>query len=336
MRLVGRWACPSALLAIAVLLTGCPKKNVTAEGEGGVDAGAADGAVGTNVDGGGGGDDVEPVYDTKGPPVEIAVKLCTGLHEMPEKKRAACCSTTPGIVMQPECVRNLSAALRANAIELTQADVDSCLAAFDKTLDGCDWVGPFPPGPPPACMTILKGKIGAGAKCRSTLECKDGMRCIGVGPTTAGKCSAAKNTGESCGHTTDTLATFVRQNDVDIHHPECKEKCFKHKCSPPIADGGECQSSVDCDKGLQCIPVPGTGGPGKGMPKKKCGPRANPKENEACPGGVCDGDLQCINNKCTARKPAGETCSADHECRGGCLKGDGGATGKCGMRCDLR
>ena len=71
-------------------------------------------------------------------------------------------------------------------------------------------------------------------------------------------------------------------------------------------------------------------------PQKKCERRALPKEGEACPGGVCGADLQCISNKCAARKASGQECTTDFECRGGCLRSDAGTKGKCGPRCDIR
>jgi hypothetical protein len=323
----------AVLLGLPFLLAACPKKNTaTTEGDAASTA-ASDGGS----EGGAGEDDVEPVYpiEPNAPPVPLATKLCVGLTEMPEKKRSACCNIAPGIVVTTECVRTLSAALRYKAVEIAEPDVDKCLAAFGKTLEGCDWVGPFAPGPPPECMGILKGKLAAGAKCRSSLECSGDLRCLGVGPTTPGKCGPAKATGEVCGGTVDTLATYVRQNDLDKQHPECKEKCIKHKCAPPSGEGGGCQTSGDCQEGLQCLPAPG-GAPKVGVPQKKCTAKDIPKEGEPCPGGVCQGELQCIKNKCAARKPTGQECTNDFECKGGCLKPDAGDKGKCGPRCDIR
>ena len=203
-----------AVLGVACVLAGCAKKTT-----GTADA-AADRGVAAAADAGadaGDGDDVESVYplDPNAPIVPLAQKLCAGLTEMPEKKRAACCSATPGVVVTSECTRTLSAAIRSNAIELSEPAVDRCISAFEKTLEGCDWVGPFPPGPPPECQGLVKGLLPEGARCRSSLECGGSLRCRGVGPTTAGKCGGARAVGEICGGTTDALATFVRQTDVD-------------------------------------------------------------------------------------------------------------------------
>lgn len=320
------------LLAAAAIVAACSKKD-DAKPE--TDASTAKNATNAMADasanagdGGAGGDDVEPVYPIEPNAVAhpLAQRLCETLHEMPEMKRAACCSATPGIVVTSECTRMLSAALRHAAVDLAEGDVDACRSAFDRTLAGCDWVGPFPPGPPAACLGIIKGKLAAGQKCRSSLECSGELRCLGVGPTTPGKCGPQKAAGDLCGGTTDTLSGYTRQNaDLDKRHPECRstERCIKHKCAAPATEGSACQTTGDCSDGLQCL-------------QKKCTARPLPKDGEACPGGVCEGDLQCIKNKCAARKPAGEACTADFECRGGCSKRDGGATGTCGPRCDIR
>jgi len=324
--------------ALSALLLGCPKKKGETSGDAGPADASADAASG--ADGAApasGGDDVRPVYpiDPNIPPNPLAQKLCAGLTEMPEKKRAACCQTTPGIVVTTECTRTLSAALQYEAVSLDEGAVDACVAAFEKTLDGCDWVGPFAPGPPPPCQGLLKGLLSYGQKRRSTLECSGTLRCKGVGPTTPGHCSAPNGNGEICGGTVDTLATYVRQTDIDKDHPECAAgRCIKHRCGPPAPENGECQVTLDCEDGLQCI---GGGTPPKkpkkgehAAPVRKCVRRPLPKEGEPCPGGVCAGDLGCVMSKCTARKATGATCANDFECRGGCVQG------KCGPRCDLR
>lgn len=307
-----------------------------------VDASVGADASAASHDGGaaGGGEDVEPVYpiETSAPPVPVAARLCEALTTLPEKKRAACCKASPGIVLATECTRQLSAAVRHGALAVDDKDVDACIKAFDELLAGCDWVGPFPPGPPPACQGIFKGRLAAGQKCRSSLECAGDLRCKDLGPTTVGKCGLA-GIGEetSCGGTVDSLATYTRQNDVDRRHPECKERCIKHKCQSPIGEGGACLISTDCQEGLQCLPAAGAAPMKNGQAPRKCvAGKAPSKEGEPCPGAVCEGSLQCIRGTCAARKSGGEACTDDFECRGGCLKSDGGTKGTCGPRCDIR
>lgn len=334
MRLV--WSGP--VLLASLLLLGCPDKpKADARDASVADATSVLASDGGGDGGAGGGDDIQPVYpvETNAPPIPLAEKLCSGMSTTPEKKRSTCCHTTPAVVVTGECTRALSASIRHNAIALEEKDVDACLKAFDTTLEGCDWVGPFPPGPPPECQGILKGKLAAGTKCRSSLECGGEQRCLGLGPTTIGKCGPPGADGESCGGTVDALAGFTRQNDIDKRHPECKDRCIKHKCSVPVGENGACLISADCQDGMQCLV--GTGAaPKTGVALRKCvSSKAPAKDGEPCPGGVCEGGLQCIRSKCAARKPTGEACTDDFECRGGCLR-DGGTKGTCGPRCDIR
>lgn len=334
----------SPLLGFAALLAlaGCSKPSVEtreagAPADASTSASATAAAVDAGGDGGSGGEDVEPVYpiEANAAPEPLAEKLCNALTTMPEKKRAECCKATPSIVITAECTRQLSAAIRHRALTVEPAAIDACITAYEKTLEGCDWVGPFAPGPPAACQGIFQGKLAAGQKCRSSLECSGDLRCKDLGPTTTGKCGPA-GTGEetSCGGTVDSLATYTLQNDVDKRHPECRDRCIKHKCQPPIGQDGACLISSDCQEGMQCLPLPNA--PRVGNPPKRCvAGKAPAKEGEPCPGAVCEAPLQCIRGTCAARKATGEACVDDFECRGGCLK-DGGTKGQCGPRCDIR
>ena len=327
--------------ACAVFVLGCPKAKTDAVDGGASETGAAVAThpidAGTGDDGG--SDDVEPVYpiEPNKPPVPLAAKLCEGLTTLQEKKRSACCNTTPGIVLATECTRLVSAALRHNALELAERDVDTCIAALDKSLEGCDWVGPFPLPPPAECQGIFKGKTTAGAKCRSSLECQGDMHCGGLTPTSPGRCAPPGVGGEACGAAVDPLVSFARQSSADKRHPDCKERCIKHHCAPPVAEGGACLITADCRDGLQCLPAGAPSPKLSGPAPKKCVTGKPPgKDGEACPGGLCEEGLQCVRGKCAVRKAAGLECTDDFECKGGCLKGDGGTKGKCGPRCDIR
>ncbi len=281
-------------------------------------------------------EDVGPVYrvDPAAADHPLAKKLCEGLTGMPEAKRAACCKATPGIVMTSECTRTLSAALATRAVTLDPVAVDRCLAAFERTLEGCDWVGPFAPGPPAECQGIVEGTLAEGATCRSSLECAGSLRCHGAGPTSPGKCGRPKADGELCGASVDTLATYVRQSDVDRLHPECKERCTKHRCAPAAVEGATCATTAECNDGLQCIAGPTAARTSK--TSKRCLPAPPAKEGEPCRGGICEHDLACIKGTCSAPKKAGDACTSDFECRGGCLRSDLARAGTCGPRCDLR
>lgn len=314
----------ATLAIVAILpLAGCPSTN-DAPGKDGKDASAAAKVVSMDAGADAEADDeVRPVYDVSpsDPPEPHALRLCKALSEVQEEKRAACCKIAPRMVLTDECSRMLGAAIRAKAVTLADADIDACISGLQKRYDGCDWVGPFPPGPPAECTALVKGTLADGARCRSSLECAGTSHCAGLTPTRAGKCAPPAPDGASCGGTVDPLVGFARQT-TEQSHPDCQSRCIEHKCGAPKKDGATCAITAECEDGSQCI-------------AKKCAKAAPAKVGQACPGGLCEAPAECIQGTCSVKKAAGETCAADFECKGGCLKSDAGK-GACGPRCDIR
>jgi hypothetical protein len=252
------------------------------------------------------------------------------VQETPEKRRALCCGEKPGIVFVSACERALTAALRAGVIVLDAPAVERCVAAVDRAYAGCEWPGHQSPPLPDECQGAIQGKLTQSQPCRSSLECAADLRCHGSGPNRGGECGPAKEAGEKCGPATDALASYARQDSWEESHPECKGYCARNQCAPLIALGGACDNHASCGKGRHCI-------------AKKCSDAALPRAGEPCAEGVCDKGYVCLANKCAARKRAGEKCTHDWECLGGCIlapdagpRTDGGASGVCGRMCGVR
>jgi hypothetical protein len=270
------------------------------------------------------GDDVvRPVYPVDVKPDAIAIKLCDALHALPEKTRSGCCAESPGFTIASECARVVSAALQSKAVSLDAVDVDKCVADLGQTYAGCDWVGSHKIVPPPSCEGILHGTIKEGASCRSSVECLDGLRCAGVGPTSVGRCESPGDEGASCGGSVDVLDRYTRQQKSELKHPACKGICDRHRCVPTPAVGAPCKASVSC-------------GPGKACVNDKCAVARVQKRGDPCADGECDAGLYCIKGRCVGPQPAGAECSTEFECVGACLLSDGGTKGKCGKRCGAR
>ncbi|HRI68777.1 MAG TPA: hypothetical protein PK156_31325 [Polyangium sp.] len=271
-----------------------------------------------------GTDAIEPVYSKiAGPPDPRAEKFCAALHELPAKRRADCCSSSPGFLLTSECVRTLSHALRDKSVDLDSAAVETCVSAMNTAHEGCEWVGPTNVNVPSACEGIIRVAVAEGKTCRSSLECVDGLRCLGVGPTDAGVCRKPLPTGYPCTLAVDTLAALTRQDHLDVQHPECTGFCSQRRCQDTVALQGACKTSEACGAGRVCL-----GG--------KCVEGALPTEGKPCAQGACANGLRCDAGTCHARKSAGARCSNDTECQGGCIRGDGGKEGTCGMKCNLR
>lgn len=270
------------------------------------------------------GDDVEPVYPKiAGPPDPLAEKLCGALHEFPVKRRAECCSSSPGFSLTNECIRMLSHALRDKSITIESAAVDACASAMQTAHEGCEWVGPTNVSLPAACDGILQGNVAEGKRCRSSLECADGLRCLGLGPTDSGVCRKPLPSGYPCSLAVDPLAAVTRQDAMESKHPECSGICAQRRCRDAVALHGACKTHVECGRGQVCL-----GG--------SCEAGALPGEGKPCAQGACASGLRCEKDTCVARKNAGASCTSDIECRGGCVRGDAGKEGTCGPKCTLR
>ena len=220
--------------------------------------------------------------------LERARQLCHVLQGGPAERRAECCGGRPSGHVESSCVRDLSLALAEDRIELDTAKVESCRVATARALEGCDWVTPGQPVPPPECQALVVGRVALGGVCRSSLECQGQLHCEGSSPTQAGRCAAPQAPPAACAPAADGLATYLFARDLERGHPTCAGTCslLTHRCeatppasaTPSSAPGNEaalavsdhpgrgskrageaCQTDFDCAQG-GCNGNPGTCG----------------------------------------------------------------------------
>ncbi|MCK6544805.1 hypothetical protein L6R52_02985 [Myxococcota bacterium] len=263
---------------------------------------------------------VRPVYAATASVDPLVTRVCEALHGLPRKRRAACCSEQPGVVLTSECERNLGAAFASKALTLDPRAVAACETAMADAHAGCDWVGPWSPELPTACRGLVEGTLELGAKCRSSLECRDGLRCLGAGPTDPGVCGPPLAAGRMCSTAVDTLAVYARQDDFEKTHPSCRGYCERNRCLDSLPIGGKCSNNSECGTGNRCA-------------EGKCVEGSFAPEGAACLGGDCAPGLRCTAGRCVAPKPLGAECSSDTECLAGCVIPDGATRGTCAMRC---
>jgi hypothetical protein len=267
-------------------------------------------------------DEVRPVYPPQvGAPSPLAQRLCQALQEIPARRRAECCGGSPTLMLAGECTRMLSAALGSGAVKLQAPAVEACAQAMEQAHQGCEWVGPQPPSTPEACRGLMQGTLMLGARCRSSLECAEGLHCHGVGPTDTGVCAPPGGAGELCGFSVDALATYTRQDTLEHPHPQCQGYCSKRQCAEPVASGGTCTVEAQCALGLHCASGQCVQG--------EVAPLSQPCVDEGCQEGA-----RCVQLSCATPKPSGAPCERDAECLGGCIRPDAGPRGTCGPRCD--
>ncbi|MGZ6069693.1 MAG: DUF7107 domain-containing protein [Myxococcaceae bacterium] len=212
----------------------------------------------------------------------------------------------------------LSLALRGGGLDLDAKRTAECVDLQVAALQGCGWIGPASVALPETCEALTLGKLEPGARCRSALECREGLRCRGLGPTQPGVCDAPGPPATACELGTDPLAVYLRQDARS--HPECSGACVRRTCVPAVAIGEACTFTAQCGSGNHCA-----GG--------RCAPGRWASEGQPCVVGACEPGTSCRGGTCARRNREGERCRADQECVGACLRPDGGADGTCGMRC---
>jgi hypothetical protein len=268
-----------------------------------------------------GEDEIKPVYpQLKGEPDPAVRRLCTALHVLPGQRKAACCEGSSTSNVGGQCESVVTVALRSGAITLDHAALDRCVEAMEKAHQGCDWVTPLSSTVVPECEGVLRGQFPEDSKCRSSLECAEGLHCHGAGPTNIGYCGKPRE-GGSCNTGVDVLATYARQDNIDKGHPECAGQCYQHRCIPALAVGDACQSNIPCGVGAHC-----SGG--------HCVAKPLAVEGEACAEQLdCAVGLHCAGGSCRGKGGEGEKCERDLDCRATCLKDPGQKRGVCGHRC---
>jgi hypothetical protein len=312
-----------AALAPFALTPGCHRDDAPSPAGAGASASASspDAAALASASGGKGEDEVRPVYPLlKGEPEPAARKLCAALHEVPARAKAACCQGTSGSSLASLCEGVVTAALRAGAVTIEAEAIDRCAAAMDQAHQGCEWVTPLSSPVAPECEGLVRGRLAENDVCRSSLECADGLRCHGAGPTSTGRCGKPA-AGGSCNTGVDVLATYARQDGYDKAHPECTGVCSQHRCQPALALGEACKSSAACGPGVRCV-------------AGHCAAKAPGAEGEKCADVLdCASGLHCTGGVCKAKGGEGAVCERDLDCRASCLKAKGQARGVCGHRC---
>ena len=258
--------------------------------------------------------DVKPAFD--GAPRQIDAKvaaLCEALHQMPAERKAACCRGQTAAHFGGECARVVALALEQGTLQLQHPE--ACVKDLVASHQGCGWVGPNAQPLPASCVGLTAGRIAEGKRCRSTLECVPGLRCLGAGPTAAGTCAPPGQAGMACELSVDVLVSYLRQTLPP--HLECAGFCQRHRCEPMLTDGGACTLDAQCPQGQRCA--------------GSCVAGALGAAGERCVPGGCVAGLRCITGTCAMPKAEGQECAHDAECLGACLPADGGR--RCGPGC---
>jgi hypothetical protein len=160
------------------------------------------------------------------------------------------------------------------------------------------------------CDRILVGAQAEGQPCLFSVECKDGLACVGYKIGQDGKCQKPSKAKEAC--TGQPYGTIINDTAAALHHPACAKGAFCDgtTCQPRVVAGKPCDKSDACAEGLACV-------------QGKCGTRG--AEASACGAATdcafglwCDRSANAGSGKCMAKRPEGRSCSSEDACKGRC------------------
>ena len=177
------------------------------------------------------------------------------------------------------------------------------------------------------CDRVLVGIQDAGEGCRFSVECKDGLACVGYQIGVDGTCKKPPKVGEPC--TVQRFGTILNVQAAELHHPACAPagSCDGKTCVARIAAGQPCVGDTSCVAGLSCVMArcqkpSATGGP--------CYLSA-----DCTYGSFCNRSPNAPSGKCEPARPGGAECPVADACRGRCdmpsrgADAGSGAPGKC-------
>lgn len=198
----------------------------------------------------------------------LAQRVCSVLQREPAQRRQQCCGGDPERHLASECQSALAPALERGSLSIDAAALEACARASAEQQQGCSWVTPGQPLPPAACQGLTRGRLSAGATCRSALECQSPLHCAGSTPSEPGRCALPGEEGSACATQSDPLAALLFSGDLERAHPSCSGSCslLTRRCeaasaaaaqrssgkaaSRQTAGSGEaCQSDFDCASG---------------------------------------------------------------------------------------
>jgi hypothetical protein len=237
------------------------------------------------------------------------------------------------------CARDMSLATARGRVTFDQGAADKCVdmlrrAPLNQSSEA-DTIFTHAP-----CDRVLVGTQGEDDPCRFSVECKDGLACVGYRIGGEGICKKPPRLKETCAR--QPFGTTLNETAASLHHPACVRGawCDGGTCKPRVTTGKACTSGLECADGLACV----TG---------KCGARvpaggACVHESDCVFGLRCDrsggagapplnGTVDAGGGRCAVKRPEGESCTSFDDCKGRCdlPKSTGGvrAPGRCVSVC---
>jgi len=160
------------------------------------------------------------------------------------------------------------------------------------------------------CDRVLVGTEGEGQPCLFSIECKEGLACVGYKIGEDGTCKKPPKAKEAC--TGQPFGTVINDAAAALHHPACAKGayCDGSTCQPRVAAGKPCDKSDSCAEGLSCV-------------QGKCGARgavasACAASTDCAYGLWCDRSGDAGGGKCANKHLDAQPCTSEDACKGRC------------------
>jgi hypothetical protein len=160
------------------------------------------------------------------------------------------------------------------------------------------------------CDRVLLGLQAQGQPCRYSVECKDGLSCVGYSVGVDGTCKKPPRPGEACEG--QPFGTILNDAAASLHHPACARGawCNGKTCDRRLPAGRACGSSAACAEGLACVM-------GRCAPRGAAG--AGCRTDADCVFGLwCDHDADAGTGRCATKRAQGAACGSNEQCKGRC------------------
>jgi hypothetical protein len=264
-------------------------------------------------------------------------EFCSGAFLADEERMQAKCSPADLAVTERMehaaadlCTRDVTSALRRSRADFDVETGKKCVDMLRQkhlaqTSEGDSLFQHYP------CDRVVVGKQPVGQPCLFSVECKEGLACIGYKPGVDGACQKPPAAKEAC--TRQPYGSIANEAASRVHHPACAPGayCDGSMCQPRVPSGKPCTRIDVCAAGLSCV-------------KGKCGGRGGSGSACAAPGDCafglwCDRGGDGGAGTCAAKRSDGQECSSPNACKGRCdmaRRVPGvrpGAPGKCAAVC---
>lgn len=241
------------------------------------------------------------------------------------------------VALTGDCEARLSSAIAKGRVTFDPTAAAACVTSFQQTIAGGVCWGNIDTNQPgaaeygsSACTGVVTGLQAAGKPCAIDLECVSGLTCVGWTGSTDGTCAMPGAAGQPCEQAPDAGSAL----DLDYgfgSHPPCAAGayCVTPTCKAQGASGAACAEDSACSAGMTCH-LGRCAAAGPSADGGACDTKVDCVQGTYC----ALGDGGAVPGVCAPREGQGGSCtSSGDQCKGICVAPDGGVGGVCTAVC---